>query len=534
MKCFEKLFHQLRDKLKIFNLKFLSYIKNNKNFVLIVLIICGILSIGIYISYAYFSDIISRNLFTGSVESFSSPHLNIKYMVEDRDESGVGIGTYTAYWNAPEKDYIYIPEMSFCTNGATFLRNSDDTFDVSSPGKTRCEFYYDAADLTTDADIKITVLKEKDESCKSGTCEYEVVPDYTIAALLNSEFKFIIEKSTCTGGSSITFDEINKQLVTSAIGKTECRAYFDNVDPFSEYILENYDESAGLIQHTSDITTSAGDNNYRFSGNNPNNWVCFGSDASSCPKENLFRVVGIYDGYVKLIKAHPVDKNKDGIYNVSYNPYETQYNHTDHFLYDSGHSNKWEGTNTSITTDDADVNIYLNTTYYNSFNENYRSMIEPMHYNIGLITEKSTNVAKSFYNYEIATVSKQKYNVALMNISDYFYASNQIYWGYYNDSGTISNSFSQNTTVYKSSWLYMNNVGDYGNSGDCTINADTSNSAAIFTPGLYGAVNKGYVGYPSYDSAYRGFAVRPVFYLDYYVNYQDGSGTVSDPFRLEL
>ncbi len=230
MKYFKKLFHQLRDKLKIFNLKFLSYVKNNKNFVLIMFIICGIVSIGIYISYAYFSDIISRNLFTGSVESFSSPHLNIKYMVEDRDENGIGTGAYTAYWNAPEKEYIYIPEKTFCTNGATFIRNSDDTFDVSSPGKTRCEFYYDAADLTVDSDIKITVLKEIGETCKSGTCEYEEVPDYTINSIINLEYKFIIEKSTCTGDSFITYDEINNKLTTSAVGKTECRAYFDIVN----------------------------------------------------------------------------------------------------------------------------------------------------------------------------------------------------------------------------------------------------------------------------------------------------------------
>ncbi len=229
MKYLKKLFHQLRDKLKVFNLKFLSYMKTNKNFVLIMFIICGILSIGIYISYAYFSDIINRNLFAGSVESFSSPHLNIKYMVEDRDENGVGTGTYTAFWNAPEKDYVYISEKSFCTNGATFVRNSDDTFDVSSPGKTRCEFYYDAIDLTTDSDVKIVVLKEKGETCKSGTCEYEDASDYTIESLINNGYKFIAENSSCEGDSNISFNYVENKLVTNAVGKTECRAYFDYI-----------------------------------------------------------------------------------------------------------------------------------------------------------------------------------------------------------------------------------------------------------------------------------------------------------------
>ena len=46
----------------------------------------------------------------------------------------------------------------------------------------------------------------------------------------------------------------------------------------------------------------AGDNSYRFSGANPNNYVCFGSDAATCPNDNLYRIIGVFDGEVKLIK----------------------------------------------------------------------------------------------------------------------------------------------------------------------------------------------------------------------------------------
>lgn len=52
-------------------------------------------------------------------------------------------------------------------------------------------------------------------------------------------------------------------------------------------------------------TYEAGDNSYRFSGANPNNFVCFGPGATTngtCPNDNLYRIIGIFDEEAKLIK----------------------------------------------------------------------------------------------------------------------------------------------------------------------------------------------------------------------------------------
>ena len=38
------------------------------------------------------------------------------------------------------------------------------------------------------------------------------------------------------------------------------------------------------------LANSAGDNSYRYAGANPNNYVCFGSTASTCPSANLYRI----------------------------------------------------------------------------------------------------------------------------------------------------------------------------------------------------------------------------------------------------
>ena len=50
-------------------------------------------------------------------------------------------------------------------------------------------------------------------------------------------------------------------------------------------------------------TLEAGDNSYRYAGANPNNYACFGSDEETCSNDNLYRIVGVFDGQVKLIKS---------------------------------------------------------------------------------------------------------------------------------------------------------------------------------------------------------------------------------------
>ena len=57
----------------------------------------------------------------------------------------------------------------------------------------------------------------------------------------------------------------------------------------------------------------AGDNSYRYTGANPNNYVCFGSTESTCPNEYLYRIIGVFDGQVKLIKADYTNSSMLGL-----------------------------------------------------------------------------------------------------------------------------------------------------------------------------------------------------------------------------
>ena len=69
----------------------------------------------------------------------------------------------------------------------------------------------------------------------------------------------------------------------------------------ASYIIENvYTEDGvnGLYYHDGEGTYTnadqeAGDNSYRYSGANPNNYVCFGTVEETCPNDNLYRIIGV-------------------------------------------------------------------------------------------------------------------------------------------------------------------------------------------------------------------------------------------------
>ena len=61
---------------------------------------------------------------------------------------------------------------------------------------------------------------------------------------------------------------------------------------------------SNIYIHNSSLANGAGDNSYRYAGasDKVNNFVCFGSTTSPCPEDNLYRIIGVIDGKVKLIK----------------------------------------------------------------------------------------------------------------------------------------------------------------------------------------------------------------------------------------
>ena len=91
---------------------------------------------------------------------------------------------------------------------------------------------------------------------------------------------------------------VNNRLLLNTI-KDEIKENISDTT-FSRYLI-NHAEEIGLTHHNSSLTNGAADNSYRFTGANPNNYVCFGSEANPCPSTNLYRIIGVIDSRIKLV-----------------------------------------------------------------------------------------------------------------------------------------------------------------------------------------------------------------------------------------
>ena len=101
----------------------------------------------------------------------------------------------------------------------------------------------------------------------------------------------------------------------------------------TDYVISQYTGTHGengLYYHDSSLANGAGDNSYRYAGpsNTTNNFVCFGSNAATCPTNNLYRIIGVFEDKVKLIKYDYVTSallGTNGDYKGSDTPDSTYY-----------------------------------------------------------------------------------------------------------------------------------------------------------------------------------------------------------------
>ena len=260
----------------------------------------------------------------------------------------------------------------------------------------------------------------------------------------------------------------------------------DDTVLLADYIKSKYTSQGanGIYYHTSSLANSAADNSYRYAGANPNNYVCFGSDAASCPRANLYRIIGVFGNEAKLIKS------------TSYGKY----------AWDSGYSNTWNSS-TKPT-----IRTTLNTTFLESLSPTWQNKIATHAYKVGGMAYSSKNTAKQYYNTEVGSRSSSttdSMKIGLMYVSDFGFAASPDYW--------TTELYNYNSSK-SSNWLAGLN--------EWTISriSDGSNDA-------FHVSSAGYVrgrGIVSIDDD----AVRPVFYLNSSISYVSGSGSSADPIRI--
>ena len=263
---------------------------------------------------------------------------------------------------------------------------------------------------------------------------------------------------------------------------------------FAEYITQTLytgtDGENDLYYHDADLANGAQDNSYRYSGANPNNYVCFGATGADCQNaDNQYRIIGVFNNQVKLIKA------------TSYGDYAWEQDYTTQ-------GNTWD------ETTKPDIYTTLNTTYYNTLESEWQNIIAESTWQVGGMAQNDSYTAKQYYDVEVGTGQsgyEETMKIGLMYVSDYGYGVNPEKW---------------TTTLYEENygtdnWLYL---GDF----EWLISRYASGANAAFF------VNSSHGGFVSIDSVSYAIAVRPSFSLTSTVTISSGTGTSTDPFVLDL
>ena len=452
---------------------------------IILSIITLVLLIAFVTSFNYFK---TSNTY---VENNSNNQTKITKGISMNLEQTAGAGDYkqVTQSNWPGDDYVFNAELSKCENGSTLSwDNTKNVVVFSGNVSDKCYVYFDKYVLPVINDVTVEVaytsvhvkVDASEGSNKiegyyyylgqrpvqlNGNNEYT----YTNLTLGNHPISIIIRVRDTKGKFSIAYE---KKIILSDL-------------TLINYVKSQYTGTQGknnIYYHDSSLANGAGDNSYRYAGasDSVNNYICLGSDATTCPDANLFRIIGVFGDKTKVIRAKSAG---------------TQ-------IWDKNGSNTWST---------SSLNTYLNGTYLTSLGT-LADKIATTTWKVG--GGSSTylyDVPKTAYQYEVgsgASTTTHDAKIGLMYVSDYGFAADQSGWT------TKLSSYNSNTSK---NWLYLGST-------ELTISRSSDDTTRVFRVSSTGNVN--------YYLVADSYAVRPSFNLESSVKYVSGSGSMSDPVRI--
>ena len=434
---------------------------------------------------------------------------------------------------------------------------------------------YTFTNLNSSKDYKVSAYVVDKKKLKSNTYEYNYYSDNYVYPIINkvettatsnsitavitatkgtnniSKYYYSIDGGntfTESTGNSYTFNGLNKNTSYKIIIKAmDSNNKYSNIFVTSSktsnsvtlasYVKSLYTGTQGannIYYHNSSLANGAGDNSYRYAGANPNNYVCFGSNASTCPENNLYRIIGVFGDNVKLIKATAATSDllgTDGNYlsstkNFAWSTLESCPTDTTAYineLYIEKISNKnIIGVIPGQTRNGCNIwkyselnTINLNTNYLNNIGTTWSNLIEDTTWKVSGHTTNAVT-PKAMYTAEITNATKTYSpsdgisKIGLMYASDYGFAAAPSAW-----TSTLHDYGGE--AIKSANWMY---TGLY----EWTMTPDSSDSNSVFK------LNDN--GYASHGGAGTGHGVRPVLYLKASALYAGGSGTQSSPIRI--
>ncbi len=234
------------------------------------------------------------------------------------------------------------------------------------------------------------------------------------------------------------------------------------------------------------------DNNLRYVGANPNNYVSFNNE--------LWRIIGVFNNIDDGTGNR--ETRLEIIRDESY---------SEAMAWDTNNVNDWAT---------ASLQEELNGTYLNSIQNSYQEMISIAKWSSGGRGDYASVTAGDFYERE--RLSMQTGKIGLMYPSDYGYATSG---GSNIDRNTCLNAYlfdwNNYDDCYNNNWLYDNIHAQW------TLNTlSRYDGLAVFYVSSNGEVN---ASYPNSECA-----VSPALYLSSNVKISGGDGSQGNPYQLSL
>ena len=360
--------------------------------------------------------------------------------------------------------------------------------------------------------------------------------DYTQSDTIpDSGYTLNEEKSYCKIGDevqdvTITYDGSTKMLSVSPITKegTKCYLYFDEYHQLLiDAIKEAYQNSTTTLAYDETV-----DNNLRYIGADPNNYVLFNGE--------LWRIIGIFDEnthgvegteLVKIIRDESIgnyswDNKPSGTGSSTSNQGSNDWSDSalQVVLNEGAYYNRTSGTCPS-GQNGATTNCDFSNT---GLTNNAKSMIETVTWKLGGSSTYNDVTASMFYERERGTTVYSGHatewvgEVGLMYPSDYGYATS---------GGSATD---REACLAKEVWNWdsssfsdcRNNDWLFNGSPQWTLTPRSSYSNYVFN------VNRN--GYLSSSSANGGYGARPSIYLKSNASISGGDGSESNPYQLKL
>ena len=451
----------------------------------------------------------------------------ISMMLETEAGSGNYEMTTASSW--PTDGYVFNPTLSKCENGSELSWDDTNKSVVMSGNVSdKCYVYFDKYNPITINNNSITsngnsITITIDATAGTGTiAKYLYSKDNGVSYVqsANNTYTFTgLDKGTYSIKAYVQDSNgKNSEIISKTIEITSIT--------LADYVKSLYTGTQGannVYYHNSSLTNGAGDNSYRYAGANPNNYVCFGSDATPCPTDNLYRIIGVFGDQVKLIKYDYANSNllgTDGDYSTNtYSKSSSSYYKGELTTINSYY---WNNSTYKNTWSESNLNkVNLNTNFINNIRSEWAAKIAETTWKVGGNTRVNIaeQPARTAYQNEIVnpvttntTDNKTEYTakIGLMYASDYGFAAAPSAW--------TANLGNYNGEAIKNvNWMYMG-------LNEWTISRRADNSDNAFYVDYVGSMGVNDVGYSS--------GVRPSFNLSSSITYVSGSGTSSNPIRI--